>query len=94
MCFSYFAPQELSVKVSHISGVILLRKLTYRKVVSFNTSCLEAHAGFFRLLIKGIFGPYVTSVSKKLGQCTAVIHYCALSQFFETYFGHTKEEVH
>ena len=32
---------------------------TYRKVVSFNTSRLEAHAGTFRLLMKGIFDPYV-----------------------------------
>ena len=31
----------------------------YRKVTSFNTSCLEAHAGFLRLLMKGIFDPYV-----------------------------------
>ena len=31
----------------------------YRKVATSNTSCLEAHAGFFRLLMKGIFGPYV-----------------------------------
>ena len=31
----------------------------YRKVASSNTSCLEAHAGFFRLLMKGIFDPYV-----------------------------------
>ena len=30
----------------------------YRKVASSNTSCLEAHAGFFRLLMKGIFDPY------------------------------------
>ena len=29
----------------------------YRKVASSNTSCLEAHAGFFRLLMKGIFDP-------------------------------------
>ena len=33
--------------------------LTYRKVTSSNTSHLEAHAGFFRLLMKGIFNPYV-----------------------------------
>ena len=33
--------------------------LKYRKVASSNTSCLEAHAGFFRLLMKGIFEPYV-----------------------------------
>ena len=31
----------------------------YRKVASSNTSRLEAHAGFFRLLMKGIFDPYV-----------------------------------
>ena len=31
----------------------------HRKVASSNTSCLEAHAGFFRLLIKGIFNPYL-----------------------------------
>ena len=31
----------------------------YRKVASSCPSCLEAHAGFFRLLMKGIFGPYV-----------------------------------
>ena len=31
----------------------------YRKVVSSNTSRLEAHAGFFKLLMKGIFDPYV-----------------------------------
>ena len=32
---------------------------SYRNVASSNTSCLEAHAGFFRLLMKGIFDPYV-----------------------------------
>ena len=31
----------------------------YHKVVSSNTSRLEAHDGFFRLLMKGIFDPYV-----------------------------------
>ena len=36
-----------------------LTKNTYRKIASSNTSCLEAHAGFFRLLMMGIFGPYV-----------------------------------
>ena len=33
--------------------------LRYRKVASSNTSRLEAHAGFFRLLMKGIFDCYV-----------------------------------
>ena len=32
---------------------------SYRKIASSDTSCLEAHAGFFRLLMKGIFDPYV-----------------------------------
>ena len=31
----------------------------YRKVASFNTSRLEAHGGFFRLLMKEIFDPDV-----------------------------------
>ena len=33
--------------------------LEYRKVTSSNTSRLEAHAGFFRLLMKGTFDSYV-----------------------------------
>ena len=33
--------------------------IKYHKVASSNTSRLEAHTGFFRLLIKGIFDPYV-----------------------------------
>ena len=32
----------------------------YRKVASSNTSRLEAYAGFSRLIMKGIFDPYVT----------------------------------
>ena len=31
----------------------------YRKVASSNTFRLEAHAGFIRMLMKGIFYPYV-----------------------------------
>ena len=31
----------------------------YRKVASSNTSHLEAHDDFFRLLMKGFFDPYV-----------------------------------
>ena len=45
----------------------------YRKVASSNTSCLEAHASFFRLLMKGIFYPYVL--------CTVPLG------FFESSFG-------
>ena len=36
----------------------MLNETVYHKVTSSNTSCLEAHAGLFRLLMKGIFGPY------------------------------------
>ena len=32
--------------------------LIYRKIASSNTSRFEAHVGFFRLLIKGIFRPF------------------------------------
>ena len=32
----------------------------YRKVATSNTSRLEAHAGIFRLLMKGIFDPFCT----------------------------------
>ena len=32
---------------------------SYHKIASSNPSRLEAHVGFFRLLMKGIFGPYV-----------------------------------
>ena len=42
--------------------VLLLHEtFTYKccKVASSNTTRLEAHAGFFRLLMKGIFDPYV-----------------------------------
>jgi hypothetical protein len=35
------------------------QKSTYRKAMSSNMSHFEAHAGFFRLLMKGIFHPYV-----------------------------------
>ena len=31
----------------------------YRKIATSNTSRLNAHAGFFRLLMKRIFDPYI-----------------------------------
>ena len=37
----------------------LVKTYRYRKVASSNKSPLEAHAGLFRLLMKGIFYPYV-----------------------------------
>ena len=36
-----------------------MHKWTYRKVASSNTSHLEAYAGKYRLLLKGIFDTYV-----------------------------------
>ena len=36
-----------------------IQVFNYRKVASSNMSRLEAHAGFFRLVMKGIFYPYV-----------------------------------
>ena len=45
----------LGLNVKFVTKNIFL----YRKIASSNTSCSEAHAGFFRLLMKGIFYPYV-----------------------------------
>ena len=41
----------------HISSYLSI--FEYRKVASSNTSRFKAHAGFFRLSIKGIFDAYV-----------------------------------
>ena len=46
----HVAPMIMPCPGSHV-------KLSY--LPSFNTSCLGAHVGFFRWLMKGIFGPYV-----------------------------------
>ena len=41
--------------------------LYYRKITSSNMSRLEAHVGFFRLLMKEIFGPDIlVSIFEKL----------------------------
>ena len=39
---------------------------TYRKVAYSNTSHLEAHAGLFRLLMKGIFDTYHSMATANL----------------------------
>ena len=61
-------PDHLSHKdskqVSMKSNVINLACVcagnpAYRKVKSYNMCRLEAHAGFFRLLMKGILDPYL-----------------------------------
>jgi hypothetical protein len=46
--------EEIALKINHF--IIQTNK---PKVASSNKSCLEAHAGFFRLLMKRIFDPYV-----------------------------------
>ena len=38
---------------------------TYCKVASSNTSHLEAHVGFFRLIMKGLLDPYVLPLFDK-----------------------------
>ena len=53
-------PDEIVLKFSNNAyDFMIYFFLSYRKVASSNTSCLEAHAGFLRLLMKGIFYPYV-----------------------------------
>ena len=51
-CFTYYK-EKIQQKSSYET------KFAIRKVASSNTSRLEAHAGFTRLLMKGIFKPYV-----------------------------------
>ena len=41
------------------TAIFRFGEINYRKVAISNTSCLLAHIGFFRLLMKGIFNPYV-----------------------------------
>ena len=54
----------LSIHKCSLSGlVIFLGLTTYRKVTISNTSRLESHAYFSRLLMKGIFDPYVLCVT-------------------------------
>ena len=42
-------------KKNFVIGHRTSEKITYHKVASSNTSCLEGHDGFFRLLMKEIF---------------------------------------
>ena len=53
--FNLTLPAQNGIWVKFVDKV----SFTYRKIASSNTSRLEAHVGFFRLLMKGIFGPYV-----------------------------------
>ena len=53
------ASNFLTLWVWELFGTTIIRNDKYRIVASSNTSRLEAHTGFFRLLMKGIFYPYV-----------------------------------
>ena len=44
----------------------IVELMEYRKVASSNTSRLEAHAGLFRLIMNGIFDPYVLDLLTKV----------------------------
>ena len=59
------------LKIEAFGNVIgtryIILKIEYRKVASASPSCFEAHVGLFRLLLKGIFYPYVLwTFDKKL----------------------------
>ena len=45
--------------ITYLLSFSFLLVHTYHKVAIFNTSRLETHTGFFRLLMRGIFDPYV-----------------------------------
>ena len=49
--------------IAHEGLAFLFNKAYYCKVRSSNMSRLEAHAGFFRMLMKGIFDHYVNTVT-------------------------------
>ena len=46
----------------------------YGKLVSSNTSRLEAHAGFFRLLMKGIFDPLILTHDCTINFLTTIMN--------------------
>ena len=47
------------ITVESRTPVEISNYMEYHKVASSNTSCLEAHTGFFRFLMSGIFYPFV-----------------------------------
>ena len=58
----YWTPENVSACACEIETKKeekIEKVLEYCKIASSNTSRLEAHVGFFRLLMKEIFGPYV-----------------------------------
>ena len=61
LCSSWHISDEWRIWYENISILKFFHQ--YRKVASSNTSRLEAHAGFFRLFMKGIFDPYICTVT-------------------------------
>ena len=57
--------------------------LIHSKVESSNTSRLEAHAGFFRLLMKGILDPYVLSHFDKIVARVRTRDYTVFKRLFD-----------
>ena len=51
--------QNGSIARAAKSKLFVITNFKYHKVASSNKSHLEAHTGFFRLPMKGIFDPYV-----------------------------------
>ena len=57
---------ELSKDFVHFLEEMRTRQFAFEifsKIEGSNTSRLEAHVDFFKLLMKGIFGPYVCTVN-------------------------------
>ena len=57
------SPDDIRDEKVKVNSIFLFKQV-YREVASSNTSRLEAHVGFFRLLMKGIFDPYVFILTK------------------------------
>ena len=57
--FNVLIYREVSYFFFSLCKYTVYNYYTYRKVASSNISCLEAHAGFFRLLMKGILDSHV-----------------------------------
>ena len=65
-CFHYLGLHDkdrLQAIVYAISTINQLCYSIYHKVANSNMSCLEAHEGFFRMLMKGIFDLYAHTVA-------------------------------
>ena len=59
MGFTYCINYPFQGSFCYMDFVVHIGFNRYRKIASSNTSHLEAHASCFRLLMKGIYDPYV-----------------------------------